>query len=473
MDIGITSYGVYIPRYRLGLNTIAQAWKRPPAKGEKAVANFDEDSFTLAIEAVREALVNASPDNLPDTVFFCSTTFPYKEKLSASMLATFLDLPETVRTRDFGNSLRSGTSALLNAFEMIKGGSSKSSLVTAVDCRLAQPGSDWESFIGDGSGCLLVGADKIIARIVETYSISSNFTDLWRKDTDNYLHSGDIRFGQEGYHKLVGKAITSLLKKTGLAAKDFAKIVLVPRDKRSHLGLAKKLGFDPKTQLQNDLVQSVGFTGTAHSFIMLIAALEESKPKDKILLAGYGDGVDVLIFEVTEEIEAFRRRGEVTSPLQAALARRKELTSYTKFLEFRNCIKDQPKIAEEAFTSLIMQHREQDIMTQLKAKQCVKCRTILTLRQKICSRCNATEFTEIKLTRQGKIYTYTQEHYYPSPEPPTTMAVVDLEGGGRILLQTTDTDADKVKIGLSVKLTYRKMHEAGGFYNYYWKCRAD
>ena len=78
MDIGITSYGVYIPWYRLGQNTIAQAWKRPPAKGEKAVANFDEDSFTLAIEAVREALVNASPDNLPDTVFFSSTTFPYK-----------------------------------------------------------------------------------------------------------------------------------------------------------------------------------------------------------------------------------------------------------------------------------------------------------------------------------------------------------------------------------------------------------
>lgn len=469
MDIGIVSYGAYIPRYRLGFNTISQAWNRPPAKGEKAVANFDEDSFTLATEACLAALDNVPQDILPDTVCFSSTTFPYREKLSASMLAAFLDLPESVRTYDWGNSLRAGTTALITACEMLKSSSSKRSLVTAADCRLAQPGSDWESFIGDGSASLMLGCDKVLARVLDTYSISSNFTDLWRKDTDNYIHSDDVRFGQEvGYRRLMETAITGLLKKTGLQPKDFAKVILVPRDARSHIGLAGKLGFDPKAQLQNDLIQSIGFTGTAHPLLMLISALEEAKPNDKILLACYGDGCAALILEVTEEIKQYQTR----KLLQTTLTRRKELMSYTKFLEFRNCLKDQPKIANEAFTSLIMQYREQDIMMHLKARKCVKCQTILTLRQKICSHCNAQEFTETKLAHRGKIFTYTLEYYYPSPEPPTTMAVVDLEGGGRILLQMTDTDADKVQIGMPVKLAYRRMHEAGGFYNYYWKCRA-
>jgi len=332
----------------------------------------------------------------------------------------------------------------------------------------------------------------LIAKVVETYSISSDFTDIWRKDTDTYINSGDMRFGQEfGYTRLMEMAINGMLKKIGRGPQDFAKVILTPRDARSHLGLSKIIGFDPKTQLQ-DVTSFIGFTGTAHPFIALCAVLETAKPKDKILLASYGDGCDVIILEVTNEI----KKTQDKKLFQIALTRRKELTSYTKFLEFRELLKGQPKIAAEAFTSLIMQNREQDIMMQLKAKKCQKCQMILTLRQKVCSQCGAIDkparlddrsdgrrsggFEEVKLSRTGKIYTYTQEYYYPSPEPPTTMAVIDLDArppepvgqsGGRILLQMTDTDADKVQIGMPVKLTYRKMHEAGGFYNYYWKCR--
>jgi len=419
MEVGIVSYGVYLPRYRLSNKTLAEAWRRPadlptaPAgqagKSEKAVANFDEDSLTLAAESCFNALDGSasspfssipslSRDNFggarPDSLSFASTTFPYQEKLSASIISTLLDLPESTRVQDFAHSLRSGTMALIKASEDLKAGYSKLSLVTAADCRTARPGSDSEPFIGDGSASLLLGTENIIARIIESFSISSDFTDIWRKDTDTYLNSGDIRFGQEvGYTRLMESAIQNILRKTNLKPSDFAKVILTPRDPRSHLGLAQKLGFNPKTQLQNDLTQSVGFAGTAHPLLLLIAALEESKPKDKILLASYGDGSDAMILEVTEEIKKIQDK----KLFQTALTRRKELTSYTKFLEFRELLKGQPKIAAEAFTSLIMQHREQDIMMQLKAKKCQKCQMILTLRQKVCSQCGAIDKQEIPL----------------------------------------------------------------------------
>ncbi|MBW1674118.1 MAG: 3-hydroxy-3-methylglutaryl CoA synthase, partial [Deltaproteobacteria bacterium] len=55
--VGICSYGGYVPRYRLNRMVIFEAmgWMNAAtianAKGEKAVANFDEDSVTMAVAA--------------------------------------------------------------------------------------------------------------------------------------------------------------------------------------------------------------------------------------------------------------------------------------------------------------------------------------------------------------------------------------------------------------------------------------
>jgi uncharacterized OB-fold protein len=51
------------------------------------------------------------------------------------------------------------------------------------------------------------------------------------------------------------------------------------------------------------------------------------------------------------------------------------------------------------------------------------------------------------------------------------MVSVDLEGGGRLYTQMTDTDPKTVKIGMKVEMVFRKLHEGGGFYNYFWKFR--
>jgi uncharacterized OB-fold protein len=63
------------------------------------------------------------------------------------------------------------------------------------------------------------------------------------------------------------------------------------------------------------------------------------------------------------------------------------------------------------------------------------------------------------------------DHLIANLEHPLPMAVIDLDGGGRLYLQVTDFAEDEVRIGAPVTLTYRRLHEGGGNHNYFWKAR--
>ena len=132
--VGITSYGAYIPKWRLSLEAFSRG------KGEKAVAGRDEDSLTMGVAAALDCL-NGMDRNSVDAVFFASTTSPFKEKSVSATIATVLDLRRDVLTADFANSLRAGTTALKVAIDMVKSGSARNVLVVAADCRLAAPGT--------------------------------------------------------------------------------------------------------------------------------------------------------------------------------------------------------------------------------------------------------------------------------------------------------------------------------------------
>ena len=75
------------------------------------------------------------------------------------------------------------------------------------------------------------------------------------------------------------------------------------------------------------------------------------------------------------------------------------------------------------------------------------------------------------MQRTGQVFTFAVDHLAASPFPPTVMAVVDLDGGGRIYCEVADVEPDKVQIGTPVELVPRRLREGGGLYHYYWKCR--
>src|SRR5438128_11772089 len=119
---GITSFGAYIPFYRLARKEIARAWGGRAAEGERAVANVDEDSITMAVEAVRDLLAKQGGSEV-DGLMFATTTSPFAEKQASALIATVADLRHDVRTSDYTSSLRSATTANLIAIDSVKAGS--------------------------------------------------------------------------------------------------------------------------------------------------------------------------------------------------------------------------------------------------------------------------------------------------------------------------------------------------------------
>lgn len=153
---GICLFGGYAPRYRLDrmLAYKAMGWLNPGnvanAKGEKAVANFDEDSITMAVAAGINALDGVDRSPL-DGVYLASTTMPYKERLNAGIVATALGLNDAIRTSDFSGALKAGTGALLAALEGVESKQLGKVLVAASDCRMGKPASPQEMIFGDGA----------------------------------------------------------------------------------------------------------------------------------------------------------------------------------------------------------------------------------------------------------------------------------------------------------------------------------
>lgn len=124
------------------------------------------------------------------------------------------------------------------------------------------------------------------------------------------------------------------------------------------------------------------------------------------------------------------------------------------------------------FTSTALLWREYKQNLKLYGSKCNACSFVQYPQRRVCLNCSTKdEMEDFKLSKHGRVFTYTVEHLFPSVDPPLVMAVVDLEGGGRIYLQMTDCYPEVVKVGMLVELTFRILHESGGFYNYYWKCR--
>lgn len=473
--VGITSYGAYIPRYRINRKTIFSAMGflgNAPSPGEKAVANWDEDSISMATNAGIDCLLGVDRSKI-DGLYFATTTQPYMVRQNATIISGALDLKSNARTNDFVACTKSGTSALLTAFDAIKGGTANNILVTAADRRTGKPGSPQEHLFGDGAAALLVGNDDVIATLVDSYSVSYDLPDRWRSVGENFEHAWEDRFiRDEGYSKIVPEAMAGLLKKCGVAIKDLAKLVFCYPYPREHAALAKKLGAEP-SQIQDIMLDKVGDTGSAYALMMLVAALEDAKPGDKVLVASYGDGSDALLFQVTDNIKKLKAR----MGIKGNLAVRKELTSYEKYAAFRNAIPVDIGMRGETIppTALSIWWRERKRIMALYGTKCKRCGTPQYPAARICvnPKCRAIDemepyrFSDKKAT----VFNYTGDNLAASVSPPTIYGMIDFEGGGRAWLDFTDCDLEELKVGVPVSLSFRLKYfdEGRGIHSYFWK----
>jgi hydroxymethylglutaryl-CoA synthase len=130
---GIVSYGSYVPYRRLKRAAIAAVLGGPVGRGERAVASFDEDSVSMAVEALRDALKHVNPAAVTSLIF-ATTTPPYAEKLNAAIVGAAALLPAEIRAADMTGSIRAGLSGLLQAADAA--GDNGLAAVAIADCRL-------------------------------------------------------------------------------------------------------------------------------------------------------------------------------------------------------------------------------------------------------------------------------------------------------------------------------------------------
>jgi 3-hydroxy-3-methylglutaryl CoA synthase len=465
--VGIVSYGAYIPIYRLSRDLPWLTWGGLPVGGERSVANFDEDSITMAVEAGNNCLQGFNREEI-DGLFLASTTTPYKEKQCAGLVAEALDLKRNIRTADFTNSIRSATIALRAAMDAIAAGSAKKVLVVAADCRMGMPSTEYEQAFGDGAAALLLSKTGPIATIDGCHTHYDDIMDLWRLDNDNYVRFWEDRFIVEhGYLNNTAEAVKALLQEQGLKPADITRAVLYTHDARRHQQVAKNIGFDYKTQVQDSLFANVGNTGAAYALMMLAGALEQAKAGDKLLLANYGDGADAFTLTVTGEIAKLTPRRGVKYHLDSKLP----LMSYDKYLRYRGVLQGYAFWENQSAATVSWRDRRWNI--NCRGGKCLVCGNINFPPQRICMYCQSKDrFEEVRLAdRRGKLFTYSKDNLGPSLDSPIILCIIDFDDGGRFYAQMTDRDPDKIELEMPVELTFRWMHSERGIRNYYWKCR--
>jgi len=476
--IGITSYGAYIPRLRLNRSAIYQAmgWFAPAlimvAQGERSMCNHDEDTLTMAVAAARDCLTGRDKKTV-DAGYLCSTTLPFTDRQNAGILATALNLRADIVTADFTSSLRAGTTGLLTALDVVRAGSRRHILVTASDKRETKPASFYEMWFGDGAAALLVGNENVIAEFMGAHTVSYDFIDHYRSASARFDYTWEERWlREEGYSKFIPEAVGALLKKLNISTEEVDHLVFPCFFKAEHRAIAKTLGVAPEKVI--DTMHDVcGETGVAHPLLMLVAALERAKPGDGIIVAGFGQGCDALYFKVTENIVKLpSRRG-----VKGSLENKKSIDNYMKFLQFRGLLQPEVGIRGEGQTQTAMTTlwRQRKMITGLVGGKCRDCGTPQYPKMDICVKpdCNHLhsqddyEFADLP----ARIKTFTGDLLAVTIDPPAIYGMIQFEGGGRFMADFTDCELTGLKVGVPVRMSFRKKYSdpERGFAGYFWK----
>jgi hydroxymethylglutaryl-CoA synthase len=476
--VGVASFGGYIPRLRLSRKSIVDAngWfngaLRAYAKAERAICSWDEDALTMAVEAARDALADRPREGFK-ALYLATTSAPFEDRQNAGIVAQALRLGEAVNTMDVGASQRAGTTGMIAALDAVaaRGGPV---LFVASDKRRAPAASPAELLYGDGAAALILGRGDGIARFVGSRSASVDFVDHYKGKGREFDYGWEERWiRDEGYMKIVPPVIAALLEETGTKPGDIAHFCLPCTLPRVAQGIAKQAGI-PETSLRPNLDGQCGDTGAAHPLVMLVHALQEAKPGERILVASFGSGSDALLFEPTAELPAMQwaRRG-----IAGSLKRRKEESNYSKYLAFNDLVKMERGLRAEVDkqTPLSTLYRNKDMLLSLIGGKCERCGTVQFPKSNICvnpnCRAHHSQADQPFSEFGGRIMSYTADNLTYSPEPPAHYGMVQFAEGGRMMVDFTDVDVGRVEVGMPMRMVFRikEVDPQRGFTKYFWK----
>ncbi|MCK5783265.1 MAG: hypothetical protein KAH06_02380 [Desulfobacterales bacterium] len=476
---GICTYGGYVPRYRLDRGGIvgSMAWINPVimmfAQGDKAVANFDEDTVTMGVAAGIDALTNVDSASI-EGIYFASTSMPYKERLNAGIIALGTNVNENIRGADFSGTKKAGTTALLSAIESVESKRINNILVTSSECRLGKPGSTQEMIFGDAAASFVVGDKDVIAELKDSYSSTYDFTDQMRGADTKFVRQWEERWVRDvGYVDFIKEAVNAICDQNSMKVGDFTKIIYPCHNSGGRKKINGILGIAPE-QEQSNLQAEIGDCGTALPLVMLSHALESANAGDKILVIGYGNGCDALYFEITDEIN----KKKPAVGISGYLANKAALDQYTKYLVWRGILPGETGLRGETtdYTALSALWRKRKQIMGLWGTKCTACNSPQFPPQRICANpeCRAIDQTEPYrfADKIAHVVSFTGDMLAASFDPPSIYGRVQFEGGGRNMFDFTDCTLEDVGQGTAVTMSFRRKYHDNlrDIVGYYWKC---
>ena len=470
---GIVSLGGYIPRQRLSRKAIAEAytWLRPDgvanAKGARAIASYDEDALTMAVEAANNAIRDVPLDEVRK-LFFASTSMPFSDRQNSAIIAEALSLPRNLFFADIGGSLKSGLSALRQALE-----SGENAVVVAAEKRAAKPASAQEMSFGDGAAAFGVGDSELLAEYLGAYSVSVDMTDHYRERDSKYGYYLEDRWiRDEGYLKLIPESIAGLLKQTGVDGGAIDHLILVGPDLSAKKKISSQCGV-PVNVLCDDLYDVCGDTGSAHPLVLLAYIIESASPGQLILVSGFAQGCESMLFRVAEDVG--RRKNY--SGIKKSLEQAKPSDDYVRYLSFSNALDLDWGIRAERDnrTAHSVFYRKRDAVTSFMGGHCTACNTKQFPQSRVCVNpdCRAldTQVGEPFKDKKSYLKSFTKDWLAHCYNPPFVYGNVAFDGGGIVMMEIVDAEDQELGVGTPLKMTFRiKDRDAQrAYHRYFWK----
>ncbi|MEE1762800.1 MULTISPECIES: OB-fold domain-containing protein [unclassified Streptomyces] len=465
---GLIAYGAHVPYHRLARADVAATLGTPAAKGTRAVAGYDEDTTSMAVEAARTALARDCLRPRVGQLFLATAAPAYLDKTNATAVHAALRLDEHVLAVDMAGSVRSGLGALVTAAR-----SAVPTLAVLSDLRTGLPGGSDEIAGGDGAAAFVFGGHRngapVLAELLAHDTVSDEILERWRLPGAPASRVWEERFAEEIYVSLADKALTAALDQAGLERGAIDHLIVSGLHARACAAVRRGAGTRPEA-VTPDLATSIGNAGTAQPGLLLADVLDRAAPGETIALVVLGDGAGVLLLRTTDALPAHRS----ARPVAAQIAAGSAPMPYATYLTWRGMLdREPPRRPDPEPPYAPPAHRRTAWKYGFVASRCEKCGTRHLPPDRVCASCRSVDtMTDEPMQHvRGTVATFTVDRLAHTPSPPMLVVVVDYDGGGRFRCQLTDaTEADAV-IGARVEMTFRRTVTAAGVHNYFWKAR--
>ena len=340
--VGIITYGVYIPRYRIKVEEITRVWgaNADDVTGglgvySKSVPDLDEDTATIAVEAARNALRRRDVDPCEiGAVYVGSESHPYAVKPTACTVGEAIGATPCMTAADYEFACKAGTEAFQAAIGLVGSGMADYALAVGMDTAQGRPGDALEYTTGAGGAAYILGpAADSLAIIEATFSYVTDTPDFFRRPYEHYPQHASRFTGDPAYFKHVLAAASQLMESLGATAQDYAAAVFHQPNPKFPERAASILGFRPEQTRAGMLCPMVGNTYAGAAMLGLTIILDNARPGDRVLMVSYGSGAgsDAISLRVTDRIEERRNR----APSTATYVQRRKMIDYGTYVRYR------------------------------------------------------------------------------------------------------------------------------------------